>query len=1158
MSVGGMSLPLMSKQKPKILVYDEHDVWPHVEDATTCPSSQPQLHPVKLPSGKKYLIKRLVFSYDCSGVYIPEIRAHSNPYLHVKVINVDLITDFKSTRLSLEDWVVTLQGEAHLVLLVHPTLVQQPKEALRESERKLGIMEGLFHKKRPIEQAKQKLTDAEGKLKGKFSLFTLHPGRDPADLTKEIRNCVFSSFDSRLKSCCTNASRLRDSLIVNQNICPCLAAVDEVGQILHQFGLTEEAYAQYHDLSSLFSFIDENPTAQAFSFAPCSPPSSPCSDDKDVTDHKSMLFPVDVSKTHSMFSFTNVNSLRDSLRSGDITKVYELEARCFVFALQATTHLAYHKDIQKIYKIFRESWLPDILNSFKKRGAEEDTLCWLEMSLLVSFMSFLEGWEKDREERKRLVSASSSTAIGASVNSQSGSPVGRECVSGSGGGAECDTPPTLPTPSPTPSVTTGSVDGDAVCSTISMKRPVPRAPLSSSTKSAAASCYADLITDARNAFVKLGGLCGFRVPKAQSTYTHPVDVVADDEDTPNDIPILDLSEMADEAAPLGFVPLRSQTDFEMCYISMTMLAVHRHDLAGHVNMVHSLEFESIASLVSRGYCIKALQTSLSLVTHYTALRWNSLMVSAKRQVLTCLAHMPGDEYQTNWSATAMTLIGELQRDSPLGSTPERRLSESKVIWELLKKELAARTQPLSLEVTPTFDFDRIYFEDKGEGSNTATLIIADLTSCIPDTIAIDEVVVTCTSVKRNQQKNDFTLHAVDTQLPQSQKTSIKLEGIVPKGSPGLYRVSHIRFTLLNQKLQYSWTASSSSSPAGSPSSGDVDFVFCGSNGNDYYEKQGCSLHRKCHHATLQVDCQKPIVSISATESVSERKHLFSNEDAQLKITVTKLDGVDALYQMPSSSEESGTQDTQELGGTIPMACATTPGFPPQGIPSQIPSGTCGFLYLSAKGGSALVPPALMPSLRLCFSDDRRRSSAREVQPLVCTKSYIDMLHYPDQSDDDDGGHLRLSDPDGSVILFDPVRSPEITSSSGSLLPIPEVAGLFAFVPNDPSASSWVFDIQIAPSLLNKSLSTSFIHVTGDGGSSEIPAVAVAESEIELLPPFRISTYPTTDIDKTFIQVCALCPTMFIGSREKNESRKMKNPLGRESNPGLPRILRRKY
>ena len=1077
MSVRGMVLPLMSRQKPKILVYDEHDIWPHVEDATTCPSAQPQLHPVKLPSGKKYLIKRLIFSYDCSGVYVPEIKAHSNPYLHMKVLNVDLLTDYKAVKASLNNWVLTLQGEMHLILLVHPTLVQQPREALREAGRKLGIVEGLFHKKRPIEQAKQKLQEAEAKLKEKFSVFTLHPTRDPSDMVKEIRNLVFVSFDSRLRSCYVNASRLRDYLQTQPgtNICPYIAAVDEVGQILHQFGLTEEAYNQYKDLSELFKIADENELARSASFCTCLPP-SPCSDDKDCSDQKCALFPIDVSRIGSMFSFNNVDDLRNALRNGDVTQTSELETRCFVFALLVTTFLSYHKDVVGIHRMFADCWLPNVLSSFEKRGSGAEELAWLEMSLSISFSNHLENWEKDREERKRVASSSSNMISTSSVN-HLGSPVGNEEVSGDedntpggggGGGVAA---------SPTPSLAT-DCDGTNA-SIVSVPKTTPRSkPSNSSTaKFNTSTSYAELIMMTRSAFIRLGKLCNRRIPRPASIYSSPTSIITNKES--DEMPVLNLSELSDESSPLGFIPLSSQQEFEKCFISLTLSAVNKQDLAGHTNMIHALESDAVPALISQGYCFRALRSSLSLSDFYTSIGWKELAISAKRQVLTSLSHLEGSDYETSWIATATTLISELHHH-----TADHR-SETVVLWSLIKEKLqpSSSMQMLNLNLSPTFDFETLQFDSVSGGKSKILLKMGGVTTTIPEAIEIDSVIVTCGAV--SHQKSSFELIGHQFVLKETEPTDITLSGNLPRGFPGKYQISHIRIVLLNGMLEFTYAPPSTSSPHGSPGRDlvafpDLERAFC-QRVTPRMDHDSSHLHKKCT-ITVDVERHQPITDITVKECISEKKHFFSGQNEVINIKITKSEGIDKLFKLiepikpadqPESDDSLANDDLSSTGGmsrTVPVA-VTGPGLPSRGLPSCYPNSAFGFVYLSVQESSS-VPPALIPlSLRIPVLDMNKRN--KDGPALVSSANFFDSFIQPDCVSEFDTN--RLTDSDGNTIIFSNLTPPEISFKEGSLVPMNETAGLFAFIPNDDRADSWDIDINLSPSLFNKPLTISFIH-----------------------------------------------------------------------------------
>ncbi|KAJ9471905.1 hypothetical protein DIPPA_18632 [Diplonema papillatum] len=422
-------------KKPRVLVYDEYHLWPGIERELKRHSD------ASWPHYKTYRLKQLALEFDASGVYAPHPRLHQNPYLHVRVINVDLVTDMKAARADLEAWLSVTAGAEHLVLLTHPALLKEEEEAAPAAKdpgattrSKFGFQ--LFTTKTPLEQAKAKLIDLEAKVKDKVKtrVFPLGALKDAQALLREIRLGVVHTFDVRLTSCSQTAKDLlregrwtkealkesqagfassstplsvatvlaangsftlggsaasppaaKDPKPGSQNLCPYIAAVDQRGMLLRQFGFSEDAYRTYHDLNETISQANDNPDILKTSFKDGGLKADYVPD----THRMTSLFTADAVK---------LNEIRDALASGSVSD--EMDVRVFVFIMQVNCCFFKGTDGPRtILQVFTKVWLPNLVAMLSRRSLAADALAMLELALQMSFASMLISYERYRRDR---------------------------------------------------------------------------------------------------------------------------------------------------------------------------------------------------------------------------------------------------------------------------------------------------------------------------------------------------------------------------------------------------------------------------------------------------------------------------------------------------------------------------------------------------------------------------------------------------------------------------------------------------------------------------------------------------------------------------------------------------------------------------------------
>eukprot|EP00659_Diplonema_papillatum_P006423 gene6423-9831_t len=379
----------MSRRKrPRVLLYDDHSVWPLLEEHVNAPAAKFKVQ----AQGRCYII---TFDYDVSGTYVRDPRPHRNPYLHLKLLNVDMVTDSKATRHALDTWVSSIadQGE-YMIVILHPTLVHQQQMTAASSEKEDGKFKfPLFSgtSKTPLELARQKVADLEAKLRDRFKsrVFAFMHARDMNTLVQDIRNRVLQTFETRLAACQQNADDLDVSKRIGPlNLCPFIAAVDELGVLWRQFGYTEDAYRTYESLNKELSAVDTQKDIREASFK---------------GGGLQAEYVPDVDRMTTLFT-TNperLDEIQESLLTG--APVDEMDIRIFIFIMQYRCCLSHRgrEGPQTILQIFTVTWLPNLLKALAQRNVSKEALTMLELALQMSFASMLDQNEKQRQYNRQ-------------------------------------------------------------------------------------------------------------------------------------------------------------------------------------------------------------------------------------------------------------------------------------------------------------------------------------------------------------------------------------------------------------------------------------------------------------------------------------------------------------------------------------------------------------------------------------------------------------------------------------------------------------------------------------------------------------------------------------------------------------------------------------
>eukprot|EP01065_Artemidia_motanka_P025449 TRINITY_DN30444_c0_g1_i1.p1 TRINITY_DN30444_c0_g1~~TRINITY_DN30444_c0_g1_i1.p1 ORF type:complete len:1311 (+),score=432.03 TRINITY_DN30444_c0_g1_i1:58-3990(+) len=620
-----------SRTQPRVLVWDDDCMWALIEDQCGTQVSQT---PVELPpQGKKIVIKKVPFHFETtspSSHVAIEHMPHQRPYVHIRTLNADKVSDLKAVKESLERWTMKLHDEEHLILLIHPTLVQQAPQEARDvaASRGRGVAD-LFHKKTPSEQAERRTKDLEERLRKEKGL------RDQrgesvvmrysawCELMKEVRERVFAAFQRRVGQCYAEGVRARERRGPAPSYPVILASGDEHAQLLRQFKLDDEARFVYDELER--DLAGQTAESRRRSF-------------------RQMPFSVSPSHAPSLLYFTDERqeAFRRSLRDGLPT---ELETRLFLLYLQMDTWLSQGtKGLAPFSRFLQQVWLPKLKQVCAARGVPEGMALLLRLSCLLSAAHEVDSWEVERQRPRR------TAAMYEDDRSRSAGTVSPQQVSVS---EICSVSPSqadalLPTHSDADE--TGSIYTVNLSPSPrhSLERPRAASPTTrpgsrtSAPSSALASpgpgspravgparLSADLLNLARESALALGALHELQLPTTldMDAEVHPRRP-ADDVAFP--------WPLEDAKAPLRLAFLQSPEHFGEYLATLTLHIMRRLGTLGYPHAAHCLAVDITPTLVSRGRQLEALGLLRDASAFFEQLRWERLALECKHRLLDCV------------------------------------------------------------------------------------------------------------------------------------------------------------------------------------------------------------------------------------------------------------------------------------------------------------------------------------------------------------------------------------------------------------------------------------------------------------------------------------------------------------------------------------------
>ena len=408
------------KERPIVLVHDCDAVWALVEDQF---ADGPMLnHPslITIPNGGRYILQKLLYNFvletaaPTEYVFTPDRHIHRTPFLHIKLVNVDLVTDVRAKRTELLKWAERLEREEYLIILMHPTLVQQPVQAARPAkEEKKSALDIMFSRRSPLEQAKHKLAETEARLREKFKrVYTLWHAKDARDLFVEVRACVISTFNSRLQHSLNVAARLKNQWAKNKlstaatNICPYISVMDDIAGLLMKFGLSVEVSACYERLAAVLHALSSDFASASFVSVPSTYTPDPS--------HFCSLFTVDTANPKfaaltKRLKDCEIQALRDpsppstpscsaegpaAVVATTTPPPSELDVRIFSFVRHVSACL-HHEAAQgtegpaKALAMFSRGFLPRVAKVLRARGVSTGAQTGTELALQIAFANML-------------------------------------------------------------------------------------------------------------------------------------------------------------------------------------------------------------------------------------------------------------------------------------------------------------------------------------------------------------------------------------------------------------------------------------------------------------------------------------------------------------------------------------------------------------------------------------------------------------------------------------------------------------------------------------------------------------------------------------------------------------------------------------------------
>eukprot|EP00754_Rhynchopus_humris_P015035 Rhum_TRINITY_DN14424_c16_g1::Rhum_TRINITY_DN14424_c16_g1_i1::g.89171::m.89171 len=407
------------KERPVVLVHDCDAVWALVEDQF---ADGPMLnHPslITIPNGGRYILRKLLYNFVVEAaapteyVFTPDRHIHRTPFLHIKLVNVDLVTDVRAKRTELLKWAERLEREEYLIILMHPTLVQQPVQAARPSkDEKKSALDIMFSRRSPLEQAKHKLAETEARLKEKFKrVYTLWHAKDARDLFVEVRACVISTFNCRLQHSLNVAARLKNQWTKNKlstaatNICPYVSVMDDVAGLLMKFGLSVEVSACYERLAAVLHALSSDFASASFVSVPSTYTPDPS--------HFCSLFTIDTANPKfaaltKRLKDCEIEALQNATPPSSpscaaegpaaVTATTpppsELDVRIFSFVRHVSACLHHEAALgtegpAKALAMFSRGFLPRVAKVLRARGVSAGAQTGTELALQIAFANML-------------------------------------------------------------------------------------------------------------------------------------------------------------------------------------------------------------------------------------------------------------------------------------------------------------------------------------------------------------------------------------------------------------------------------------------------------------------------------------------------------------------------------------------------------------------------------------------------------------------------------------------------------------------------------------------------------------------------------------------------------------------------------------------------
>eukprot|EP01063_Lacrimia_lanifica_P025395 TRINITY_DN3319_c0_g1_i1.p1 TRINITY_DN3319_c0_g1~~TRINITY_DN3319_c0_g1_i1.p1 ORF type:complete len:1289 (+),score=365.99 TRINITY_DN3319_c0_g1_i1:132-3998(+) len=420
-------------------------------------------------------------------------------------------------------------------------------------------------KKNPVEKALQKVKDLAGKLGERPLKVLALQGGDAIDLLRLVREGVLTTFDRRLRTLLDATQQHEEALVKGA-----AGAIGPYVAAADDCGMHLRQFAlaeeSHRVYEGLVKRLNELTPRQVTGYFGAG----------GITAGFTPTF--DEARGFMRFTSTGYEDFVADLRRAAPVPELSVRLLCMIRMVKAFMQQEGKKGAKALAAQFDSVWLAGLLNVMRARGVGDAAVNMTALCLRLSFASVLGQWAKEwdrhqQRSKQRALQADSSVA------SSSGRSDGR----------------------------------------------VNAAPAVPQSVTLAGPSYADVLYRVRETFVALGQAHGFTLPKS-------VRSVACATTRPASDPCLSLEmylrTAGDAEAPFGFKGLKSQADFEACYIAFTMHCFGHSFRVQRGNICKRLEWEVVPCLVSRGYTALAMNMLVHQVDFYLMQSWTALCCAA--------------------------------------------------------------------------------------------------------------------------------------------------------------------------------------------------------------------------------------------------------------------------------------------------------------------------------------------------------------------------------------------------------------------------------------------------------------------------------------------------------------------------------------------------